>query len=66
MDVNIITEMINSMGFPIVMVFYFIWDKTKTTNKLTSVIENNNLILNKLLVKLGEEELADEVGESHE
>ena len=66
MDVNVITELINTMGFPIVMVGYFIWDKTKTTNKLTEVIENNNVILNKLLIKLGQDELAEELGESHE
>ena len=64
MDVNVITELINTMGFPIVMVGYFIWDKTKTTNKLIAVIENNNLILNKLLVKIGEDELAEELDES--
>lgn len=66
MDVNVIIELINTMGFPIVMVGYFIWDKTKTTNKLTEVIENNNVILNKLLVKLGQDELVKELGESHE
>ena len=51
-NINILTELINSIGFPIVMVAYFIWDKTKVTNKLVSTIENNNLILSKLLVKL--------------
>ena len=58
-NVNILTELINNMGFPIVMVGYFIWDKTKVTNKLSSVIQNNNLILNKLLTKLGAEDLAE-------
>lgn len=57
MDINIITEVINTMGFPIVMVGYFIWDKTKVTNKLVNTIDNNNLILSKLLMKLDEGEL---------
>lgn len=57
MDINILTELINTMGFPIVMVGYFIWDKTKVTNKLVNTIDNNNLILSKLLLKLDEGEL---------
>ena len=59
--IDIITQLINTLGFPIVMVGYFIWDKTKTTNKLINVIENNNTILNKLLIKLGAEELTTEM-----
>lgn len=61
--VDIITQMINTLGFPIVMVIYFIWDKNKNTNKLIHVIDNNNKILNKLLVKLGVEELTEEMDE---
>ena len=63
MDINVITELINTMGFPIVMVGYFIWDKYKSTSKLIEVINNNNMLLNKLLIKLGAEELSDEVEE---
>ena len=58
-NIDIITQVINTLGFPIVMVGYFIWDKTKITNKLINVIDNNNTILNKLLVKLGAEELTE-------
>ena len=50
-----ITDIINNMGFSIAMVGYFIWDKTKITNQLTEAINNNNLILQKLLVKLGDD-----------
>ena len=59
-NINLFTELINSVGFPIVMVAYFIWDKTKVTNKLVTVIDNNNVIMNKLLVKLHAEELAED------
>ena len=38
-------ELIKELGFPVAMVLYFIWDKTKVTDKLTSAIENNNRIL---------------------
>ena len=62
-NVDIITQLINTMGFPIVMVGYFIYDKYKTTNKLINVIENNNQILNKLLAKLGAEKLSDEMSD---
>ena len=61
--IDIITQLINTLGFPVVMVGYFIWDKTKSTNKLINVIENNNKILNKLLIKLGAEELTNEMDE---
>ena len=61
--VDIITQLINTLGFPIVMVGYFIWDKTKITNKLINVIENNNVILNKLLIKLGAGELSEEMSD---
>ena len=56
---EILRELIAELGFPIAMVFYFIWDKTKITNQLTTAINNNNVILQKLLVKLGKEELAE-------
>ena len=63
-DIQVLEHLINTFGFPMVMVGYFIWDKTKTTNKLVSVIENNNNILTKLLNKLGYEGLADDVGKN--
>lgn len=59
MEYEVITNLVNTLGFPIVMVGYFIWDKTKVTNKLINVINNNNMILNKLLIKLGAEELTE-------
>ena len=63
MDIQVIEHLINTFGFPMVMVGYFIWDKTKTTNRLVEVIENNNNLLTKLMTKLGHDDLADEVGE---
>lgn len=52
MELNTITNLINTMGFPIVMVGYFIWDKWKVTSQLVQAINNNNTILTKLLAKL--------------
>ena len=45
------------MGFPIAMVAYFIWDKTKVTNQLVTAINNNNTILQKLITVIGREDL---------
>lgn len=49
--IDLIVSLINTVGFPMVMVGYFIWDKNKTMDKLTATIENNNTILTKLLEK---------------
>jgi len=57
---SIFTNVINNMGFPIAMVCYFIWDKTKVTNQLSQAIENNNLVINKLITVLKHDELAQD------
>ena len=54
-----INDLINNLGFPIAMVCYFIWDKNTSTKKLIKVVENNNKILSKLLVRLGYEDLCE-------
>ena len=59
--VQILTELINNMGFPIAMVAYFIWDKTKVTNQLVTAINNNNVILQKLLLVMGRDDLSEGV-----
>lgn len=56
---ELFTQTINNLGFPIAMVAYFIWDKTKITNQLVTAINNNNTILSKLLVKMDAEELGE-------
>lgn len=60
--VQILTDLINNMGFPIAMVAYFIWDKTKVTNQLVTAINNNNVILQKLLTVIGRDDLKESVG----
>ena len=57
MGINVIQDLINSMGFPIVMVGYFIWDKTKITNSLVKAMQDNTLVMNKLLTRLDAEDL---------
>lgn len=63
MDISVLQELINTMGFPIVMVGYFIWDKTKVTNSLVKAMQDNTLVMNKLLSRLDAEDLAVKTGE---
>lgn len=57
MDYSLISDMISNLGFPIVMVAYFIYDKYKSTGGLVTALENNTTILNKLCAKMDEEDL---------
>ena len=59
MDYQILVDLINGVGFPIAMVAYFIWDKTKVTNQLVTAINNNNMILQKLLSVIGRDDLSE-------
>ena len=52
MSINEINEIISTLGFPVAMVLYFIWDKYKVTSNLVQAINNNNKILTMLLTKL--------------
>lgn len=56
-----IHEMVNSLGFPIAIVLYFIWDKNKTTTPLVEAINNNTIILTRLLDKIGCDKMADDL-----
>ena len=63
MDAGGLYEFINTLGFPIAMVVYFIWDKNKstkelsdqmadTTMKVVDTLNHNTMVLEKLLTKL--------------
>lgn len=54
---EIIKDLINSFGFPITMVAYFIWDKYKTTAPLVQAINDNTTVIARLLTKLDADEL---------
>lgn len=57
MDIITIQQMISSLGFPVSMVVYFIWDKYKTMQPMIEAVQNNTLVLNRLLTKIDHEEL---------
>lgn len=63
MDVNMITQLITSVGFPIsctCALFYF-WNREREehateTKELKEAINNNTLVMQKLIYKLGGDE----------
>lgn len=59
--IQIIQEAVNSLGFPVAMVAYFIWDKNQTMKPLISSINNMNTLLQVLINKY---DLKEEVTEN--
>lgn len=59
MDINALTQLIGSVGFPIVMCGYMMLSNNKTLEKLTDVISNNTNILSRVLEHLGLDEDGD-------
>ena len=56
MDViNTITNLITTIGFPIVCVIYLWKDKTTTQEKLIQAINNNTAVISKLYDKISNE-----------
>ena len=58
-----LTEFINTMGFPIAMVVYFIWDKEKTMKPMIEAINNNTTILTVLCEKVNFKDLEENESE---
>lgn len=63
MDVSVITQLIGSLGFPIVACAALFYENYKQserhaeeTEKLTDAINNNTIVLQKLVDKLGGDE----------
>ena len=59
MDVNVIVQVIQSVGFPIAMCLTLAWyvkyqqdENKKTLEKLTTVLNNNTVALTKISEKL--------------
>ena len=63
MEISLLQELVGSLGFPIAMVVYFIWDKYKTMQPMIEAIKNNTLVLNRLLMKMDQGELLGDVHE---
>lgn len=63
--VQIVQEIVNSLGFPIAMVVYFIWDKNHTMEPVIESINNMNKFLAILCDKLDMQDVIKE-DETHE
>lgn len=57
--IQILTELINTVGVPVAMIAYFIWDKAtvmkeqeNAIEKMTDAINNNTLVMEKIADKL--------------
>ena len=57
--IQILTELINTVGVPVAMIAYFIWDKTtimkeqeNAIEKMTDAINNNTMVMEKIADKL--------------
>ena len=57
--IDIISQLLANLGFPVAMVVYFIWDKTKITSELTEAINNNNIILTRILEHFSSEDTSE-------
>ena len=50
---EVVTQIVSELGFPMAMVVYFIWDKNNSNKSMIKAINNQNKILNRILAKLG-------------
>ena len=60
MDIEIVSQMVSNLGFPIacVIVMFFMWNKEREDHKTEAdkwieAINNNTLVMEKLLERLG-------------
>ena len=53
MNIEVIVQLIGSVGFPIACCIYLINTMSKKLEQLTEVINNNNLIMQKMIDKIG-------------
>ena len=60
---ELLIELFNDMGVPVAMLIYFIYDKLTTTKNMTQAIENNTIILTRLLERFSSSDLADKLSE---
>lgn len=47
-----IVKVITNVGFPIAMCIYMLFENKKNTEKLTDAVNNNTIIMQKILTKL--------------
>lgn len=55
MDIQSLTNLVSSVGFPIAMTCYLLYNASKNQEKMSEAINNNTLALTELKMKLEEE-----------
>jgi len=55
MDINVIAQLVGSVGFPICMSIYLIYFMQTELKEMRKTIENNTLTMQKLVDKLNED-----------
>ena len=65
MDINMLTQLIGSLGFPIVCCAYLFWENHKQREKhaekeeqLTEALNNNTLAIEKMITLLSDKDAA--------
>lgn len=59
MDINALVSAISTVGFPIVACCGLFWFANKLVDKITSVISENTMAINKLIAKLESEDVKE-------
>lgn len=60
MDINVIAQLVGSVGFPICMSIYLIYFMQTELKEMRKTIENNTLTMQKVVDKLNEVKINDE------
>lgn len=63
MDMQSVVELVSNIGYPFAITLIMAWyiyysekNHREEVNKLSEVVQNNNVVLEKILTKLGEDE----------
>lgn len=60
MDINVIAQLVGSVGFPICMSIYLIYFMQTELKEMRKTIENNTLTMQKVVDKLNEVKINEE------
>lgn len=62
MDINVIAQLVGSVGFPICMSIYLIYFMQTELKEMRKTIENNTLTMQKVVDKLNEVKINEKEG----
>lgn len=56
MDVQVVSQLISTLGFPIAACIYMAWDRHTAQQDMTKALDNNTEALNKILEHIRKED----------